>query len=299
MKIALLTPKWGGRRRWLTFWRGRTWVFDTIMNDFKRFAKQHRPDYEFDIIRSREITKSLEKYDWILSPIKFQHTYDNSFFKLKIRNKFIAWVSGLECYDRINDWSIFKYVFVQSESIVREKALSRTTYFIQPNGVDTELFKPMNLEKEWFTGFVGNPKPSKKRKRIGWYDTICRKANVTYHIHDGWRNPIPRSKLPILYNRFKTYMCTSIWEGGPLPLLEAASCGLPLLSTPVGFAKMLIKNNGFVCKTIQEFVEAIEYLKNNEDEMKLMGKESRRIILEDWDWRKRAKEWITRIEQLG
>lgn len=46
-----------------------------------------------------------------------------------------------------------------------------------------------------------------------------------------WRTP---EEMPEYYNEIDVCLCTSIMEGTPLPILEAMSCGIPIISTDVG-----------------------------------------------------------------
>jgi len=88
--------------------------------------------------------------------------------------------------------------------------------------------------------------------------------------------------------------------GGPLTLLEAASCGLPIISTDVGYVRDgLIDGNGFICNTRKEFIDALIYMRQKPDKKLRMGERSRELVLKNWTWEKRAEEWITTIEELS
>lgn len=279
MKIAFLVPRW-------------RWIFHTIFEEFTQYI--NRP-YQFEILESREIRENLDAYDWVVSPIKFQRTYENEFFKKKLREKFIAFLGGFECYERITDWRIFKYVWVLSNCLVKDE-LETTNYFVQPNGVDIHLFHPMNSEKKWFTGFVGNA--SNPRKRIKpWFIPICEQAGVNYHIHNGQSLYLNRNMLPQLYNQFECYMSTSLWEGGCNPVLEASACGLPIVSTDTGFA-CEFKREIYRCATPEAMVDALRVLRSSRELRDKMGVESRREIVEDWSCEKRSEEWMKKVESL-
>jgi len=292
MKIALLCPE-GSRR----------WAFNFIMEDFKKFVD--RPSYTFDLINTQKITETLREYDWIISPLLGQDTYDTDFFKEAIRPHFIAWLGGMKTYGRIKDWSLFKYVFVQSRALVRDE-LRGTTFFVRPTGIDTEMFRPLNIEKRHFAGITGrgghqNSWKSKAERINTWFTPICTRAKVSNIILDTrGKYTVPREKMPRRYNQLHTFLCTFTSAGGPLTLLEAASCGLPIISTDVGYVKEgLINGNGFICNTRQEFVDALIYLKKNPDKKHEMGERSRELVLKNWTWEKRAEEWITTIEELS
>ena len=56
------------------------------------------------------------------------------------------------------------------------------------------------------------------------------------------------------------YVCTSVMEGGPLPVMEAVLAGLAVLTTPVGQTAEWVRHgwNGFVCRTPDEFAWAAQ-----------------------------------------
>jgi glycosyltransferase involved in cell wall biosynthesis len=53
--------------------------------------------------------------------------------------------------------------------------------------------------------------------------------------------------MPEFYKRGSYLICASQSEGGPLPVLEALACGIPVITTDVGWCKYLIKDgeNGY------------------------------------------------------
>lgn len=74
--------------------------------------------------------------------------------------------------------------------------------------------------------------------------------------------PLPRSEYIAKLDSQHAYICTSYQEGGPLPAMDAMQRGLLVLSTPVGQIPELIIDgkNGFICKTVDEFVERLRLL---------------------------------------
>jgi L-malate glycosyltransferase len=74
------------------------------------------------------------------------------------------------------------------------------------------------------------------------------------------------------FNAFNVYMMTSIFEGLPIALLEAMSCGLPIVSTTAGGVGEVVrdKQDGILCP-----VDKPESLKRNI--LTLLGAESLRL----------------------
>lgn len=65
-----------------------------------------------------------------------------------------------------------------------------------------------------------------------------------------------------LLDRFPVYVCTSFQEGGPLPVMDAMQRGAVPVCAPVGQALEIIRHgeNGFICRTDEDFIEVIARL---------------------------------------
>ena len=81
------------------------------------------------------------------------------------------------------------------------------------------------------------------------------------------------------------FLLPSFYEGLPISLLECMSFGLVPVVTPIGSMKDLIKNkeNGIFVKmkSSVEIAEAVEYLVNNPDSLKIIGSNARKYIFEN------------------
>lgn len=57
-----------------------------------------------------------------------------------------------------------------------------------------------------------------------------------------------RRDVPELYRAMDVFALSSLWEGGPITLLEAMASGLPVVATPVGFVPEVVRDglNGFL-----------------------------------------------------
>jgi len=74
---------------------------------------------------------------------------------------------------------------------------------------------------------------------------------------------------------------------------EAMACELPVISSDVGKAKEFIgEDRGIILKeeTAEELAEKIDYLLNNKETAKEMGKKARKIIVEKYRWGKTIQE---------
>lgn len=93
----------------------------------------------------------------------------------------------------------------------------------------------------------------------------------------------PQELLVQMYNLMYCYICASEHEGFCLPLIEAAACGVPVLSTDVGIANKFIIDgeNGFIIKRdIEDIKEKIQLVKENQQSMRNKTREA----VGQFDW---------------
>lgn len=94
--------------------------------------------------------------------------------------------------------------------------------------------------------------------------------------------------MPTAYNALDAYVITSRIEGGPVPLLEAMACGLPVVTTPVGIACEVIIDgvNGLLIP--KESPRATEHallrLIHDQKFAAQIGRAGRETIAERWQW---------------
>ena len=58
-------------------------------------------------------------------------------------------------------------------------------------------------------------------------------------------NYVPLEQMPSFYSDLHAYICASSSEGFSLSVLEAASCGVPIITTNVGGMSDLLKRHGY------------------------------------------------------
>lgn len=81
------------------------------------------------------------------------------------------------------------------------------------------------------------------------------------------RKEYPADRYPELYAGFDCLVISSSTEAGPLPLFEAMACGIPVISTPVGWAPRLIEHGetGFLINDVLSLREAIRAIAETRD----------------------------------
>lgn len=195
-----------------------------------------------------------------------------------------------------------------------------------PNGVDINKFKPMNQEivrkrlgisSNFLITYVGN---LVKIKRVDILIKICKEVSDSYDIDllivgDGtertnleeyaknigmtnitFQGGVSNDKVPAYLSASDVAALTSESEGLPTFLVEAMSCGIPVVTMNVGGVADIVKNNvnGFIVTCPDEFKEKLEYLINNDDLRAQFGKEARLFTVQN-----HSIETVTeRLEQL-
>jgi len=134
---------------------------------------------------------------------------------------------------------------------------------VLPNFVDTNIFKEREqndlLENILIAGMVGNGFNEiaewQEVKRPQMFVDICKKANIKYKFIHGY--PIEAGSK--IYEEIDLLIVPSISEGFALPIIEAAACGIPVISTEVGVSRHLRNIQTF--KTVDEAVCIINKFK--------------------------------------
>lgn len=71
-------------------------------------------------------------------------------------------------------------------------------------------------------------------------DLIQQGYEIQIELADSSKKIIPNHQMQDYYNKIDIYLCASIVEGTPKPLLEAMACGVPVITTDVGVAKEVL-----------------------------------------------------------
>ncbi|MFQ5641938.1 MAG: glycosyltransferase family 4 protein [bacterium] len=83
------------------------------------------------------------------------------------------------------------------------------------------------------------------------------------------------------------FTLTSLWEGLPRVLVQAAAVGKPIVTFDIEGATEIVKNgvNGFVVpvKNVSELVDKISYLIENPEQANYMGESGKDIVGDAWD----------------
>jgi len=138
---------------------------------------------------------------------------------------------------------------------------------IIPNYIDTELFSPLAVKKEkGRVVFVGRLTAEKNLFNLaqaiknlplnfvivgdGPLKEKLKEFLKNNRVKTEFKGRIPNSQLPKELNKSEIFILPSFSEGCPKALLEAMSCGLPVIGTNVeGIREIIVhKKNGYLCE---------------------------------------------------
>jgi glycosyltransferase involved in cell wall biosynthesis len=167
-----------------------------------------------------------------------------------------------------------------------------------PNYIDTDLFKPLEIEKENRICCVAKLEKQKNLENLieavrgldielaifgrGSLDSELKKI-----IPDNVKilNNIANNDLPKEINKSKLFILPSNFEGCPKALLEAMSCGVPVIATNVYGIKEIIKHkeNGYLCDTSSDSIRsAIKDLLNDKDLQEKISQNARETVCQNF-----------------
>lgn len=192
---------------------------------------------------------------------------------------------------------LFPHITVNSK-ILHDflKPWLRTT--ILENGVDHGLFvrkpkssfNPNSIAVGW-TGKIKAAKNYEETIQPAFKELVEHGYRIYNHPlskHSSNKEMKSSEEMVEYYNSLDFYVCASWHEGTPNPALEAASCGVPVITTHVGNMPELIKegvNGGFIEPNRSSLVEKLLSYRNLlEEAYRMMSQNSRRIIEQKWTW---------------
>ncbi|MBU2544891.1 glycosyltransferase family 4 protein [Patescibacteria group bacterium] len=178
-----------------------------------------------------------------------------------------------------------------------------------PNYIDTDLFKPMKIEKENRIITVAKLENQKNLQNlieavrgldikliIFGSGSLHKELKILAPVNVEIRNNISNNDLPEEINKSKLFILPSFYEGCPKALLEAMACGVPVIATNVTGIKEIIKDNqnGYLCGTsIESIKEKIKEVLANESPVN-----GRKTIIENFGLEKSLEREIEIYNQI-
>jgi glycosyltransferase involved in cell wall biosynthesis len=200
-------------------------------------------------------------------------------------------------------------VFVNNRRLEHEFApMLGVPVHYTPNGVDTAFFCPLPQPRPRCPGEL----------RVGWAGSLRNHGRTLRGIHDviepaiaavpgarlltavreeRWRT---RDEMLDFYRDLDVYVCASRSEGTPNPCLEAAACGVPLVTTRVGNMPELVRegeNGLFFDGTAEALADKLTLLRDTPSLVSCMAGRIRETIRE-WDWGVQAENYAHMFDAL-
>lgn len=191
-------------------------------------------------------------------------------------------------------------VFVHSELLHRQVLpllRPEQRLFVLPNGVDTAAFAPLPhrqprggpLRVGW-AGSLGN-----FGRELRGFDEIAATCaslgGVQFVPAVKERGRRGHGTMASYYHDIDVYVCMSRCEGTPNPALEAAACGVPLVTTPVGNMPEFVRDGEsglFVQRGDGSLARALARLRDDAALRQRCAEGARRTALA-WSWSVRAR----------
>jgi glycosyltransferase involved in cell wall biosynthesis len=174
-------------------------------------------------------------------------------------------------------------------------------------GVDTRFFCPGDESREPsrrpVVGWCGQrPQPGKvNTKGVGWVlDPVMAQADCDFRILDNtYRDALTPEQMREWYRSLDVYLCTSISEGSPMPVLEAMACGVPVVTTNVGDAGRIVSPSAGVvvpsyrdAESAERTVGAIVAVLAMVGGLHEAGPRSRAVVSVRANWMTLVDEWV-------
>lgn len=205
------------------------------------------------------------------------------------------------------------------------KLVSIEKIFLIPNGVETKVFKPKNKKfdkNEIQIISIGRLEIQKNYANLlkaitqsDYKDSItltlvgqgslknqlvnlAQKLSVKLKIIDS----VPHKNLPKFYQQADIFVLPSLIEGQPKVLLEAMSCGLPVIASQVSGNLEVIKDGqtGLLCQTDSfDISKKLDFLIENNKLREKIGKAARNFVLKDHNLEKLVQKEIAVLKKLA
>jgi glycosyltransferase involved in cell wall biosynthesis len=198
-------------------------------------------------------------------------------------------------------------VFVNNLLLYRQyQPLLKIPTFYTPNGVDTKFYcpdtskAPSSLLRVGWAGSLTNMGPGYR----GFHEFIVPAAAAVDRVElltaareDKWRGP---EEMLAFYRSLDVYVCASLTEGTPNTCLEAAACGVPLVTTCVGNMPELVRhgvNGFFVERDVDDIARKLLTLRDDSNLRTAMSSQIQHDI-QSWDWSIRSRAYRQMFEEM-
>lgn len=246
----------------------------------------------------------------------------HEFIDKYVRNKVITtavYDHKLLDAEEINEYCKYIKGYYTSSTLLKNiyKQLDLDMYpaMVITDGIDLTLFKPKknrfkNIKNRTINiGWVGNSKWNGEYDHKG-LNTIIKPVveelisegyNLNLHLADSNERLRNREEMVQYYNEIDLYICCSINEGTPNPILESFACGIPVITTDVGIVRDLFgsKQIPYIMgeRSKDELKKKILMFLDNLDSVEEISLENLKQI-KKWSWKYKAQDFKKFVEKV-
>ena len=183
----------------------------------------------------------------------------------------------------LDNYDLIFYGNEDAGKLLRDTTLKPLYRKVPQVGVDTDLFKPMNVMKKYNVVYAGRNVPEKGVEMIS---KACSALGLSFNVVTG----IDYKDVPKAMNEgFIFVSCpvdTPLWkeQSGSYTNLEAMACGIPVISTKSGAIPEYLEDNALLIKqnSMIELTEALQKLISVPGEIDKLGDKGRRHVLKKY-----------------
>lgn len=199
---------------------------------------------------------------------------------------------GLECFDRVHELAVVSPELV---NICKEIGVRRTPR-LTPVGICTDFFDaPISTELKTvgYASAIAAPNANGADIKRGYLvREACKRANIQLICND---KPLHYLSMYKFYRNVDAIICSSSEETVCLPMLEGATAGKLVMSTPVGYVSrnrnaiiLPAEENAFVEMTAQK----LEHYRNNPIEYQIRCNDFKLYAMNHYDWKHVIHHWL-------
>lgn len=224
--------------------------------------------------------------------------------KLNPKSKIVAGIRGWIGFHKTKHL-IHLYDAVNADNLRLLEAVKKhhKKVYLCHAGVDTKMFKPLKVKRDeqftvgWSGNIIGVVKNFDLLPKLGHPYKVTGKPGEKY---------VRYNRMPKFYNSVDVQVQLSSWgpekpnadaEGCPLPVLEAGSCGKPVLATITSGAAREYLNDwqiikGYIRgKGLAEIKVKLNELKVDSKLRQKLGARNRKLALKEWCWSKKVRQY--------
>ncbi|MEI8245808.1 MAG: glycosyltransferase family 4 protein [Lentisphaerota bacterium] len=227
--------------------------------------------------------------------------------KLKERIRTVCRLGGNQNFDNANNLEpvllemskCFCLIATNNKLYEIAKSVNDNAFMI-PNGINLEEWTPIksDLDRPFTVGFCGNISNPKYREYKG-YDFVsdaCFNARIQLKTALYKENQIEHSQMrQLFYGQIDCIVHPTLGEGCSNTLMEAAACGIPIITTRcAGFhGEMMVdgKNVLFCERSVESIQEAIERVRDDKKLQKKLSSGARKFAEKHHDVTKIVKQY--------